>query len=68
MAIHSSILTWRIPGIEEPGRLQSVGLQKLDTTEQLHLIKYSVGNLGHDLSNLKSLGLNAGPKAPVSKN
>ena len=23
MAIHSSILTWRIPGMEEPGRLQS---------------------------------------------
>ena len=27
MAIHSSILAWRIPRAEEPGRLQSMGLQ-----------------------------------------
>ena len=27
MAIHSSILVWRIPGTEEPGRLESMGLQ-----------------------------------------
>ena len=27
MATHSSILTWRIPGIEEPGRLQFMGSQ-----------------------------------------
>ena len=27
MAIHSSILTWKIPRTEEPGGLQSVGLQ-----------------------------------------
>ena len=27
MAIHSSILTWRIPWTEEPGRLQSMGSQ-----------------------------------------
>ena len=25
MTNHSSILTWRIPWIEEPGRLQSIG-------------------------------------------
>ena len=25
MATHSSILTWRIPWSEEPGRLQSIG-------------------------------------------
>ena len=29
MAAHSSILAWRIPLIEEPGRLQSVGLQRV---------------------------------------
>ena len=29
MATHSSILTWRIPGTEEPGRLQPVGLQRV---------------------------------------
>ena len=27
MAIHSSILAWRISGTEEPGGLQSAGLQ-----------------------------------------
>ena len=27
MATHSSILAWRIPWIEEPGGLQSMGLQ-----------------------------------------
>ena len=29
MAIHSSILSWRIPWAEEPGRQQSMGLQRL---------------------------------------
>ena len=28
MATHSSILAWRIPGTEEPGGLQSTGLQR----------------------------------------
>ena len=32
MVTHSSILAWKIPGTEEPGGLQSMGLQKLDTT------------------------------------
>ena len=27
MAAHSSILAWRIPWMEEPGRLQSMGSQ-----------------------------------------
>ena len=30
MATHSRILAWRIPWIEEPGGLQSVGSQELD--------------------------------------
>ena len=29
MATHSSILAWRIPGTEEPGGLQSMGLQRV---------------------------------------
>ena len=29
MATHSSILDWRIPWTEEPGRLQSVGSQRV---------------------------------------
>ena len=35
MATHSSILVWRIPWTEEPGGLQSMGSQELDTTERL---------------------------------
>jgi len=29
MAIHSSILAWRIPRTEEPGGLQSTGWQRV---------------------------------------
>ena len=39
MATHSSILDWRIPWTEEPGGLQSMESQKLDTNEQLTLSK-----------------------------
>ena len=36
MATQSSILAWRIPWTEEPGGLQSMGLQESDTTEGLN--------------------------------
>ena len=39
MATHSSILAWRIPWTEEPGGLQSTGLQRV----------------GHDLETFPSL-------------
>ena len=29
MATHSGILVWRIPWMEEPGRLQSMGSQRI---------------------------------------
>ena len=29
MAMHSSILAWKIPWTEEPGRLQSMGSQRV---------------------------------------
>ena len=32
MATYSSILAWEIPWTEEPGGLQSMGLQKSDMT------------------------------------
>ena len=32
MAIHSSILDWRIPWTEEPGGLKFMGLQESDMT------------------------------------
>ena len=36
MAPHSSTLAWKIPWMEEPGGLQSMGSLELDMTEQLH--------------------------------
>ena len=33
MATHSGTLAWRIPWMEEPGELQSMGSQRADTTE-----------------------------------
>ena len=35
-ANHSSVLAWRIPWTEEPGGLQSIGLQELDMSERLN--------------------------------
>ena len=39
MATHSSILAWRIPWTEEPGRLQSMGVAK----SQIRLKPLSTG-------------------------
>ena len=36
MATHSSILTWEIPCIEEPGYLQSMGCKESDKTQPLY--------------------------------
>ena len=36
MATHSSVLAWKIPWMEEPGGLESMGWQGVDTTERLH--------------------------------
>ena len=33
LATHSTILAWKIPWIEKPGRLQSMGSKESDTTE-----------------------------------
>ena len=47
MATHSSILAWRIPGLEEPGRLQSTGLQRVGhdsvTWLDFFLFKFKMG-------------------------
>ena len=32
MATHSSVIAWEIPWTEEPGGLQSLGLQESDVT------------------------------------
>ena len=47
MTTHSSIVAWKVPWTEEPGRLQSIGLQRADTTERLslHRIHFVTKNL-----------------------
>ena len=47
MATHSSILAWRIPWTEEPGRLQSTGHKKLGMPEQItHMSKMNTNHGG----------------------
>ena len=53
MTTHSNILAWRIPGTEEPGKLQSMGLQKSDMTQQLN--HYTMGLLPKILLRGRSL-------------
>ena len=36
MATHARSLAWKIPWMEEPGRLQSMGSAETDKTERLH--------------------------------
>ena len=38
MAAHSSILAWKIPWMEEPGRLHPWGRKESDTTERHYLL------------------------------
>ena len=51
MAIHSSVLAWRIPGTGEPGRLPSMGsqsqtrLKRLSSLAAVKCIGESNGNL-----------------------
>ena len=51
MSTHSRILAWRTPFTEDPGGLQSMGLQKLDMTQQL------TPTHTHTLSNLTQFSL-----------
>ena len=51
-AIHSSILAWEIPRMEEPDRLQSVGLQRV----------------GHDCATSLFLSLRCSQVAQMMKN
>ena len=46
MATHSSFLVWEIPRTEEPGKLQSMGLQRVGHNQSMDRIIYSVGTLG----------------------
>ena len=44
MATHSSTLAWRIPWREEPGRLQSMGSQRVGHNWATSLSNYGAGN------------------------
>ena len=50
MAPHSSTLAWKIPWMEEPGRLQSMGSLESDTTERLHF-HFSLSCIGEGNGN-----------------
>ena len=47
---HSSTLAWKIPWMEEPGRLQSMRSLELDTTERLHFY-FSLSCIGEGNGN-----------------
>ena len=44
LATHSSTLAWKIPWMEEPGRLQSVGLQKVRHDWVTSLFTFTLGS------------------------
>ena len=50
MVPHSSILAWKIPWMEEPGRLQSWGREESDMTEWLHF-HFSLFHIGEGNGN-----------------
>ena len=50
MVTHSSILVWKTPWTEEPGRLQSMGSLESDTTERLHF-HFSLSYIGEGNGN-----------------
>ena len=52
IATHSSILVWRIPCSEDPGRLQTLGSQELDMTEMTFCYCRSVAHSCSTLCNL----------------
>ena len=43
MATHSSILAWRIPWMEEPGGLQSMGLQRVRQDQEQFSVNFFHG-------------------------
>ena len=52
MAPHSSTLAWKIPWMEEPGGLQSMGSLRVDTTERLHFhFHFSLSCIGEGNGN-----------------
>ena len=54
MAPHSSTLAWKIPWTEEPGGLQTMGLRRVGTTEQLHF-HFSLSSLEKEMATHSSV-------------
>ena len=50
MAPDSSTLAWKIPWMQDPGRLQSMGSQRVDMTERLHF-HFSLSCMGEGNGN-----------------
>ena len=71
MATHSSIPAWRIPGMEEPGRLQSMGSQRVGhdwaTLLTYLLMAESEEELKSLLMNIKEESEEVGLKLNVQK-
>ena len=59
MATHSSILAWRIPWTEEPGRLQSVGSQSQTRLSDYHF-HFQVWLRGSHSERLQETGVGGG--------
>ena len=51
MATRSSILAWKIPRTEDPGRLQSIGLQESDMT--WHYLSFLSLEVMHSLTTFR---------------
>ena len=54
MAPHSSTLAWKIPWMEEPGRLQSMGSLRVDRTERL-CFYFSLSCIGEEMATHSSV-------------
>ena len=50
MAPHSSTLAWKVPGMEEPGRLQSMGSLRVGHTQRLNF-HFSLSCIGEGNGN-----------------
>ena len=54
MAPYSSTSAWKIPWMEEPGGLQSMGSLESDTTERLHF-HFSLSCIGEEMATHSSV-------------
>ena len=63
MATHPSILAWKIPWMEEPGRLQSVGSQRVGLSPQAKLTPHLSACISY-FSSLNNLFPNCLPTQP----